>query len=542
MEETETLPDVIAGSSRAHTALSRIVLGARGYSPPFLGSLEALFAATVDSSDDDPDASVPDGTENLPPEAAPPERDKPPESTEHHRWHHKFNRGHWLFSGAAVLAVIVFLLVFYCPGRVLPGVQLAGRSAYGADQAKLERIVQQQTSQIRLGFIGEGKRTAPTLQQAGIQIDQSATVKSALLAKRGGLERFMFWRTRNIALIYTIDQAKLDRYLQQHYPDQYRKPKDASISYNADAAAYDILPSEPGQGIDTKALQTKLQASMYRPAAIHIGITSLPTPPVIDDKIAQKAQAEANKYLADSVVLTHRGNTVFTFEPHEIQRLLDITSDTARKKIVVRPNTDKIRRFIEQDVTNAVTQPPRDQISIVSGGTTSVIQHGVTGRQLADNAKLADKVAEAFKNHAALSEELLVIEKPFNTRSVTGTTRWIDVNLSTQTTRLMLDDSVVASFRISSGRAATPTDVGEHAIRSKFPKQTMSGTINGESYYVPNIPWVSYFNADAEAFHGTYWHSSFGTPMSHGCINMTIADAKTLYDYAPIGTRVSVHY
>ena len=38
--------------------------------------------------------------------------------------------------------------------------------------------------------------------------------------------------------------------------------------------------------------------------------------------IAQKAQAEANKYLADSVVLTHRGNTVFTFEPHEIQRLL----------------------------------------------------------------------------------------------------------------------------------------------------------------------------------------------------------------------------
>ena len=52
---------------------------------------------------------------------------------------------------------------------------------------------------------------------------------------------------------------------------------------------------------------------------------------------------------------------------------------------------------------------------------------------------------------------------------------------------------------------------------------------------------MSYFNGD-EGFHGTYWHNNFGTPMSHGCINMTIPQAKELYDWAYRGTEVSVHY
>jgi lipoprotein-anchoring transpeptidase ErfK/SrfK len=41
--------------------------------------------------------------------------------------------------------------------------------------------------------------------------------------------------------------------------------------------------------------------------------------------------------------------------------------------------------------------------------------------------------------------------------------------------------------------------------------------------------------------HGTYWHTNFGQPMSHGCVNMTIGDAQWLYNWAPVGTLVVVH-
>ncbi|NTW01741.1 MAG: L,D-transpeptidase, partial [Oscillochloris sp.] len=46
------------------------------------------------------------------------------------------------------------------------------------------------------------------------------------------------------------------------------------------------------------------------------------------------------------------------------------------------------------------------------------------------------------------------------------------------------------------------------------------------------------------AFHGTYWHNAHGTGvrMSHGCVNLRIDDAEWLYEWADIGTIVSIHY
>jgi lipoprotein-anchoring transpeptidase ErfK/SrfK len=42
--------------------------------------------------------------------------------------------------------------------------------------------------------------------------------------------------------------------------------------------------------------------------------------------------------------------------------------------------------------------------------------------------------------------------------------------------------------------------------------------------------------------HAAYWLSNFGTPMSHGCVNLSAPDARWLYNWAPVGTRVVTHY
>jgi lipoprotein-anchoring transpeptidase ErfK/SrfK len=49
-----------------------------------------------------------------------------------------------------------------------------------------------------------------------------------------------------------------------------------------------------------------------------------------------------------------------------------------------------------------------------------------------------------------------------------------------------------------------------------------------------------YFYKDY-GLHGTYWHNNFGTPMSHGCINLKTKDAGWLFDYAKVGTVVNIH-
>jgi hypothetical protein len=41
-------------------------------------------------------------------------------------------------------------------------------------------------------------------------------------------------------------------------------------------------------------------------------------------------------------------------------------------------------------------------------------------------------------------------------------------------------------------------------------------------------------------FHGAYWHDDFGSPVSHGCINLSPADARWLYEWAWLGERVII--
>lgn len=107
--------------------------------------------------------------------------------------------------------------------------------------------------------------------------------------------------------------------------------------------------------------------------------------------------------------------------------------------------------------------------------------------------------------------------------------RWIEVDLSEQKLYAHEGNQVIYEFLISSGKwGRTPT--GEFRIWSKFRYTTMSGgsKLLRTYYYLPNVPYTQYFYKDF-GLHGTYWHSNFGEPMSHGCINLSIPDAEKLF-------------
>ena len=110
--------------------------------------------------------------------------------------------------------------------------------------------------------------------------------------------------------------------------------------------------------------------------------------------------------------------------------------------------------------------------------------------------------------------------------------KWIEVSLSEQMLYAWDGDQLVNEFLISSGISIYPTVTGVFRMWARTPSQTMSGgDIDSGTYYsLPNVQWVQYFYAEY-AFHGTYWHDNFGTPMSHGCVNLTIEDAEWLFNW-----------
>lgn len=107
--------------------------------------------------------------------------------------------------------------------------------------------------------------------------------------------------------------------------------------------------------------------------------------------------------------------------------------------------------------------------------------------------------------------------------------KWIEIDLSEQKLYAHEGDKIIYTFLISSGKWA-PTPIGEFRIWIKFRYATMSGgnKADGTYYFLPNVPYVMYFH-NGFGLHGTYWHNNFGSPMSHGCVNLSITDAEKLY-------------
>ncbi|MEM7346063.1 MAG: LysM peptidoglycan-binding domain-containing protein [Chloroflexota bacterium] len=122
-----------------------------------------------------------------------------------------------------------------------------------------------------------------------------------------------------------------------------------------------------------------------------------------------------------------------------------------------------------------------------------------------------------------------------------GGERWIDVNLSTQTVTAYEGQTPVNTVVVSTGTWQYPTVVGTYNVYVKYDKARMAGGYGADAYDLADVPYVMYFY-EGYGIHGTYWHDNFGTPMSHGCVNMTTSDAAWFYNFASVGTKVVTHY
>jgi len=104
-------------------------------------------------------------------------------------------------------------------------------------------------------------------------------------------------------------------------------------------------------------------------------------------------------------------------------------------------------------------------------------------------------------------------------------------------------DELVYAARVATGRKNYESPAGWFHTFHKRPTYHMFGGADEFSIFdLPGVPWDTYITDSGVALHGTYWHNDFGTPHSHGCINMSIPDAKWIFRWTlpsvPAGERL----
>ncbi len=136
-------------------------------------------------------------------------------------------------------------------------------------------------------------------------------------------------------------------------------------------------------------------------------------------------------------------------------------------------------------------------------------------------------------------------DKELDGTVVPETNKRIIVDRTKQELTAYEGDNIFMTAKISTGLALTPTPAGTFKIYKKTPSRYMQGPLpylSDKQYYdLPGVPWNLYFTEGGAVIHGAYWHESFGSPYSHGCVNLPPDTARLIYSWANLGTTVTVH-
>ncbi|WP_437783495.1 L,D-transpeptidase [Sorangium sp. So ce1097] len=116
--------------------------------------------------------------------------------------------------------------------------------------------------------------------------------------------------------------------------------------------------------------------------------------------------------------------------------------------------------------------------------------------------------------------------------------KWIDVSINQQSLVAYEGTRPVFVTLVSTGadglgdwKTTRSTIQGLFRIHTKHVTVTMDGDEEDEDPFdFRDVPFVQYFT-EGFAFHAAYWHDDFGTPRSHGCINLAPLDAAWLFEW-----------
>jgi hypothetical protein len=109
--------------------------------------------------------------------------------------------------------------------------------------------------------------------------------------------------------------------------------------------------------------------------------------------------------------------------------------------------------------------------------------------------------------------------------------RWVAIDLYEQSLVAYENDTPVFATVIATGLPGWDTHEGLFEVWARLPVDGMSGATGApDAYALQSVPWVMYFD-DSISLHGTYWHNDFGYRRSHGCVNMSISDARYIFEW-----------
>lgn len=313
-------------------------------------------------------------------------------------------------------------------------------------------------------------------------------------------------------------------------------PVNAQISDYSETEGYTIVPAEYGSTVNTEVFSEKVKNAV---ANLDEKLSMEETGCYIDPEITESTQSivdaadKLNRYVNARITYDF-GNKTEVVDASVIKDWLSVSDN-----MEVMIDADKAASYIKELASSYNTAGREKTLKMTNGGTVTV-PGGSYGWKIDQSAEKEKLLADIE------SGEIVEREPEYSQRANShgendyGNT-YVEINLTTQHLYFYKEGALVVSTDFVSGKVAEGNDTptGAYFINSKETERTLKGP-DYESFVNYWMP----FNGDV-GMHDATWRSSFGGQIylrsgSHGCINLPLSAAKTIFANIEVGDPVLV--
>lgn len=441
---------------------------------------------------------------------------------------------------------------YFYKSKFLKGTKVLGISLAGKNEKEAQDILNKKTN---LSFVLKfnPKETKASLKDLGASYNTAQALNTSFSYGRHKKNLWLsfkeqvqgLFQDKEVPLNLIVDQKKLNNFFDDLSQKHNIQAQKASLSI--ENGQVKVVPPVYSLILEKEALKKEVFDKIQN----HQGGTITPiftkNPPPILEGDVKAAKKQAEDWL--KIKLTFKkDDQVFSPSTSEMGQWVAFqeVNEDSRLKLAAVLNQDTIVNYLSGIAASINIPAQSRRVTVENDIKETVTDEGKDGSNLDVSAALS-RVLSALVTYQNLDLDLKPLMVPVKPEVVVTKTyncnfdKCIEIYLSDQI--LIAREKGAEAFRtyISSGITRFPTPTGTFNVYSKAESVLMEGGTGYDYYYLPNVPWVLWFY-DGYSIHGTYWHSNFGTPMSHGCVNASISDAAWLYNWAPIGTPVVIHY
>ena len=453
---------------------------------------------------------------------------------------------------AAYIGGAVFFMSHFFPGTSINGSDISMRS-----QEDVAQMIDEMAADYSVEVSGSGMDFTVSSQDMGIQVDGSKIASEALAETSPWTWPMQVNESHDITerLVTEYNAGGLEEAVTSQvdaWNEEATDPVNASLTYNEEANAYEVVPEQPGTKFDTqKVLEVVDAAVMDMEPTAELSDDQLLVPSILsDNEDLLAAQETANGYVqADLHLILGESSEVAEINADQISQWVTFGDDMS-----VSFDDEAMDGWLTE-LGNSFDTVGTERTYTRPNGKTVTVDGGTYGWEV-DTAGMVDLVHQEIMNgtQGEISVPWIAGAAFYNGPGAVDWSDYIDVDLSEQHVYYITGEGEVTwesdcITGMPDGKHDTPT--GIWTLFSMESPATLKGEIlaaTGAPEYETQVQYWMPFTYSGCGLHDATWQPAFGGSMysqgygSHGCVNLSYDAAASLYDIAVVGIPVIVHW